>query len=180
MSAVARVWLAGALAVTVSATALAQESKSVALAKELSAALDAAKLDSIAAKDTAKPDMFYGALYFPGVQLLVVGAQYAAPAAMNDRLAKKDYREAYLDLSSASVPGSKIFIEDLAANGLVAKPKDNEAPDAFESGGKRVSFDGDWKKQKLSEEEYMKAFSDADERYSQVLTALIAQAKKTS
>jgi hypothetical protein len=180
MPAAARVWLAGALALTVSATALAQESKSAGLAKALSAALDAAKLDSIAAKDPAKPDVFYGALYFPGTQLLVVSAQYSAPLAMNERIAKKDYREAYLDLSSASVPGSKVFIEDLGANGLVARPRDNEAFDAFESGGKRISFDGDWKKQQMSEDDYMKAFSAADERYSQVLTALLAQAKKTS
>jgi len=180
MSAVARVWLAAVLALTVSATALAQESKSAALAKELSAALDAAKLDSIAAKDPAKPDVFYGALYFPGVQLLVVSAQYSAPLAMTERLTKKDYREAYLDLSSASVPGSKVFIEDLGANGLVAKPKDNEVFDACEVAGKRTSFDGDWKKQQLSEADYMKAFAAADEQYSQVLAALIAQAKKTS
>ena len=180
MPAVARVWLAGVLALTVSATALAQESKSAALAKELSSVLDAAKLDSIATKDPAKPDVFFGALYFRGTQLLVVSAQYAAPLAMNERLAKKDYREAYLDLSSASVPGSKVFIEDLGANGLVVKPRDNEAFDAYEVAGKRTSFDGDWKKQQLSEEDYMKAFAAADERYSQVLAALIAQAKKTS
>ncbi len=180
MPAVVRVWLAGVLALTVSSTALAQESKSVALAKELSAALDAAKLDSIAAKDPSKPDLFFGALYFPATQLLVVSAQYSAPLAMNERLAKKDYREAYLDLSSASVPGSKVFIEDLGANGLVAKPKDNEAFDAYEIAGQRTSFDGDWKKQKLSEDDYMKAFAAADERYSQVLTTLIAQVKKAS
>jgi hypothetical protein len=183
MSAFARVWPAAALAIlalAVSTPGLAQESKSAALAKELSAALDAAKLDSIAAKDPAKPDVFFGALYFPGTQLLVVAAQYAAPVAMNERLAKKDYREAYLDLSSASIPGSKIFIEDFGANGLVAKPRDNEAFDAYEAAGKRTSFDGDWKKQQLSEEDYMKAFAAADARYSEVLTALIAQAKKTS
>jgi hypothetical protein len=180
MSTVARVCLAGALAVTVGATALAQESKSAALAKELSAALDAAKLDSIAAKDPAKPDVFFGALYFPGTQLLVVSAQYTAPLHMNETIAKKDYREAYLDLSSASVPASKVFIEDLGANGLVAKPKDNEPFDAYEAAGKRISFDGDWKKQQMTEDAYMKAFSAADEYYSQVLAALIAQAKKTS
>jgi hypothetical protein len=179
MTAIARVWLAGAFALTVSSTALAQEPKSTALVKELVAALDAAKLDSIAAKDPDKPDVFYGVLYFPGAQLLVVGAQYAAPAIMTERLTKKDYREAYLDLSSASVPGSKVFIEDLGANGLVARPRENEAFDAYEVAGKRTSFDADWRKQQLSEEDYMKAFSAADERYSQVLTALIAEAKKT-
>ena len=180
MRAMVRVWLAGILALTLSSAALAQESKSAALAKELSAALDAAKLDSVAAKDPSKPDVFFGALYFPATQLLVVSAQYSAPLALIERVAKKDYREAYLDLSSASVPGSKVFIEDLGANGLVAKPKDNEAFDAYEIAGQRTSFDGDWKKQKLSEDDYMKAFAAADERYSQVLTALIAQVKKAS
>jgi hypothetical protein len=180
MPAVARVWLVGVLALTVSTTALAQESKSAALAKQLSAALDAAKLDSIATKDPGKPDVFFGALYFPGTQLLVVSAQYTAPLHMDETLGKKDYREAYLDLSSASVPASKVFIEDLGANGLVAKPKDNEPFDTYEVAGKRIAFDGDWKKQQLSEDDYMKAFAAADERYSQVLTALIAQAKKTS
>jgi hypothetical protein len=32
----------------------------------------------------------------------------------------------------------------------------------------------------MSEQDYMKAFSAADERYTQILTALIAQLKKTS
>ena len=41
-------------------------------------------------------------------------------------------------------------------------------------------FDGEWKKQKLSEEVYMTNFGVADERYAQILTALLAQAKKGS
>ena len=41
-------------------------------------------------------------------------------------------------------------------------------------------FDGEWKAQKLSEQEYMKAFSSADERYAQILAALLAQLKKQS
>jgi hypothetical protein len=35
-------------------------------------------------------------------------------------------------------------------------------------------------KQNLSEDEYMKAFSTADEHYLQMLMALLAQLKKTS
>jgi len=178
MSAVTRIWLAGVLTLSVSVTAWAQGSKSVAVAKELTAALDAAKLDAVAAKDPSKPDVFFGALYFANTQLLVVSAQYAAPLHMSETIAKKEYREVYLDLSSASVPASKVFIEDLGANGLVPKPGDNEAFDGYDAAGKRVVFDGDWKKQMLSEEEYMKAFSAADERYSQILTALLAQVKK--
>jgi hypothetical protein len=41
-------------------------------------------------------------------------------------------------------------------------------------------FNSDWKGQKLSEQEYLKAFGDADERYVKILTALLAQVKKTS
>jgi hypothetical protein len=50
----------------------------------------------------------------------------------------------------------------------------------YELAGKRSAFDGDWKKQNLSEAEYMKAVSTADERYTQMLIALLAQLKKTS
>jgi len=178
MSAVARVWLAGVLTLLVCTTASAQESKSAAIAKELTAALDAAKLSAIAAADPSKPDVFSGALYFPGSQLLVAAAQYAAPLHMNETIGKKEYREVYLDLSSASVPESKVFIQDFGANGLVPRPGENQAFDEYTVGGKRLVFDGDWGKQQLSEEEYMKAFSAADERYSQILTALLAQVKK--
>ena len=108
MPGVARVWLAGVLALAVCAPAVSHRNRSrPPLAKELSAALDAAKLDSIAAKDPTKPDVFFGALYFPGIQLLVVSAQYTAPLHMNETIGKKEYRDVYLDLSSASVPRRK-------------------------------------------------------------------------
>jgi hypothetical protein len=41
-------------------------------------------------------------------------------------------------------------------------------------------FDGEWGRQKMSEQDYMKAFSGADERYAEMLTVLIAQLKKSS
>ncbi len=166
-------------ALSVAAPAPAQDSKSAALAKELATTLEAAKLDSIAAKDPSSPDTFVAALYFPGLQLLVVSAKYTAPQLLNDRLAKKEYRDTYIDLSSASVPATKVFIEDLGADGLKAKHEDNKGADTFELAGARTVFDGDWKRQKLAEADYMKTFSTADDRYAQMLTALVAQAKKT-
>jgi len=162
------------------AVASAQESKSAPLAKQLAAALDGAKLDSVAAKDPSAPDVFFAALYFPGVQLLVVAGKYSVPQLLNERLAKKEYRDTYLDLNGASVPASKVFLEDPGADGVKAKREENQAFDSYEADGKRLMFDGDWKKQKMSEQDYMKAFSAADERYAQILTALIAQLKKTS
>jgi hypothetical protein len=168
------------VASSLSSAGLAQDSKSGPLAKQLAAALDAAKLDSVAAKDPSAPDVFVAALYFPGSQLLVVSAKYSVPQLLDERLGKKEYRDVYIDLNSASVPASKIFIQDAGADGLRAKNAEGQASDTYEVANKPMIFDGDWKKQKLSEQDYMKNFSSADERYSSILTALLAQLKKTS
>ena len=172
--------VAVALTLWIPATVGAQDAKSGPLAKQLAAALDGAKLDSIAAPDPSNPDTFVAALYFANMQLLVVSAKYTAPQLLLAKVDKKDYRDVYIDLNSASVPESKIFIEDLGADGLKAKREDNQPFDTFEQAGKRTVFDSDWKKQKLSEDDYMKTFSAADDRYSQILTALLAQLKKGS
>jgi hypothetical protein len=160
--------------------AWAQDSKSGPLAKQLAAALEAGKLDSIAAKDPSAADTFVAALYFPGMQLLVVSGKYAVPQLLTDRVGKKEYRDVYLDLNGASVADTKVFIEDPGADGLKAKREDNQPFDQCELAGKRTMFTGDWKAQKMSEQDYQKAFSTADDRYTQILTALLAQAKKTS
>jgi len=167
--------LAAVLVLLTAAPAFAQESKSAALVKQLTAALDAGKLDSIAAKDPSAPDGFCAALYFPNSQLLVVAAKYSAPQLLSARIAKKEYRDTYIDLSSASIPASKVFVQDAAADGLSAK-----GFDTFEQAGKTTVFDGDYKKLKVSEQDYQKLFAAADERYCQILTALLAQLKPTS
>ena len=161
-------------------SASAQESKSAAVAKQLAAALDAAKLDSIAAKDPTVPDVFVAALYFPGAQLLVVSAQYTAPLLLNERLAKREFRDVYIDLNSASVPATKVFVQDGSADGFRMKNAENQAADTYEAGGKMMLFNGEWKAQKLTEQDYQKQFAGADERYAQMLTALLAQVKKPS
>jgi hypothetical protein len=163
-----------------SATSFAQESKSAPLARQLASALDSAKLDSVAAADPVNAGTFVAALYIANSQLLVVSAKFPAPQIMIDRIAKKEYRDAYIDLNSASVLDSKVFIEDLGADGLKVKREENQPFDAVEAGGKRTAFDGEWKKQKISEQDYMKAFSAGDERYTEILTILLAQVKKTS
>jgi hypothetical protein len=170
--------LAAWLVCSAAAPAFAQESKSAPLAKQLSAALDAAKLDSVAAKDPDGADTFEAALYYPGMQLLVVSGRYSAPQLLVTRLANKEYRDVYLDLNGAAT--MKTFIQDAGADGLKAKRENNQAFDQAEVSGKTTMFDGDWKAQKLSEQDYMKAFTAADERYAQVLAALLAQLKKTS
>jgi hypothetical protein len=176
------VWLpaaCGVLVCALAAPAAAQESKSAVAAKELGDVLDRLKLDSIAAADPSEPGTFVAALYFPGAQMLVVSAKYSAPSLLNDKLTKKDFRDIYIDLSSASIAATKVFIMDQAANGLVFKPDNDQPADSWEHGKTTTSFDGDWKKAKISEEEYSKAFTAADTRYAQILSLLAAQAKKS-
>jgi hypothetical protein len=179
MTPVSRALLLGALALLLSSGAGAQEPKSAPLAKQLAMALDASQRESIAAKDPSGPDTYVGALYVPGLELLVVAGKYAAPLLLDERLKKKEYRDTYMDLNGAATAGTKVFVEDVGADGLSAK-RDGSRIDSFEAAGKRTTFDGDWEKQKLTEEEYLKIYASADDRYAKMLTALLAQLKKAS
>jgi hypothetical protein len=162
-----------AMAVT-TGTALAQTSKSAALALELSKLLESGKLDVIAAQGK-EPDLFVAAMYFPG-QLLVVSAKYSVPPLLVEKLQQKSYRDIYMDLNGAGVPESKVFIQDIGADGLKSKA---DAADSYERGAKtRWAFDGEWRKQKLtSEAEYLKNFVTADAEYAEILAVLIEKAK---
>jgi hypothetical protein len=154
-----------------------QESKSAAAAKELAQLLEAAKLDSIASRDPVEKDHYVAALYFTG-QLLVVSARYSAPALLDQKISKKEYRDVYIDLNSAAVANTKLFIEDLNADGLQLK-RDNDQPfDTVENGATKLALDGEWRKQKLSEADYMKAYGEADDRYQKMLAILLAEIKK--
>ena len=170
---------AAIVVVSIAVPALAQDSKSSPLAKQLTAALDAGKLDCIAAKDPSAPDIFVAALYFPG-SLLVVSGKYSVPQLLNDRLLKKEYRDVYMDLNGAATADTKVFIQDPGADGLRAKREENQPFDIVEIAGKQTMFNSDWKAQKISEQDYLKVFGDADERYAKILAALLAQVKKTS
>ena len=161
-------------------SANAQDSKSSTLAVQLVAALDAAKLDSVAAKDPASPDRFFGALYLKGVQLLVIDGQYSVPLQLETRIYKKEYKDAYLDLNGSSSIPTRFLVEDMGADGLKAKRMPKQAFDSVDQAGKRTMFDSNWKAQKIKEDDYVKAFSAADDRYAQILGALIAEAKKGS
>jgi type II secretory pathway pseudopilin PulG len=162
------------------ASATAQESKSTAAARDLAAILDAAKLDSIAAPDPTSPGTWVAALYFKDAQLLVVSAQYIAPVLLEEKAKSKQFRDIYIDLNSASVAGTKVFVQDMSANGLIFDPDNDGAADTWEEKNKIFAFDGDWRKAKLSEDQYQKTFSDADARYARMLALLTAEAKPKS
>ena len=160
--------------------ARAQDTKSSGLAKQLAEALDAKKIDAFAAADAQNAGTYVAVLYFPGTQLLVVSAKYSQPRMLDDLLAKKDYRGVYVELSSASITPTKVFVMDTFADGLVAKPNGGTASDSVERGGTSVTFDGDWKKAKQSEADYMKAFGECENAYGQALQLLVSKLKSTT
>jgi hypothetical protein len=165
-----------AVAILVSATATiarpAEESRSAAPVKQLVQVLDTAKLDSIAAVDPSSPNRFVAAIYIAETQLLVVSAQYSAPALLLDKIKLGDFRGVYMDLHTAATTGTKIFVQDMGPDGLFSK---SDNGDSWEEAGKTTTFDGQWKKSKSTEAEYTKTLSDADERYAKMLSLLLTQ-----
>ena len=160
--------------------AAAQEPKSAAPAKELAQLLTSKKLDSIAARMPGSLEEFVGALAFPG-QLMVVWAKTTAPSVVNEKLMLKDYKEVYIDLNAASVMDSRHFVTDLGPDGLRAKPEQKQGPsDSHDLGAKSMRFDGNWREDKMSEADYVKAHAEADVAYARAIQALIDEIKKSS
>ena len=170
--------LSAVLSTVFTVGAQAQEPKSAVPAKELAQLLASKKLESIAARMPDSLEEFVGALAFPG-QLMVVWAKTTAPAVVNEKLMRKDYREVYIDLNSASVVESRHFVTDLGPDGLRFKPEQRQGPaDSHDRGPKSMRFDGNWREDKMSEADYAKAHAEADAAYAKAVQALIAELKK--
>ena len=157
-----------------------QEPKSAAPVKELAQLLSSRKIDSIAARMPDSREEFVGALAFPG-QLMVVWAKTSAPSVVNEKILKKEYREVYIDLNSASIVDTRHFVTDLGPDGLRFRPEPRQGPaDSHDLGTKSMRFDGNWREDKMSEADYTKAHASADEAYAKAIQALIDEIKKTS
>lgn len=171
-----------ALAASLMATpvgAQAPVSKSAPFASELVKLLDARKLDAVAGSRGANNE-FVAAMYFPGSQLVVVNAKSSVPDRMKYLILQKSYKDLYVELNGAVDQSSKTFISDLGANGLQFRREKNQPFDTVDATGKSTAFDGDWRKAKISEQEYTKQYLAHDEEYSQMLQALIETLKKAS
>jgi hypothetical protein len=153
-------------------------SKSAAHAAALIQKLEQAKLQYIATKDPSDPGRFVAAMHLPGAQLMIVSARYASPALLNEKVLLGKFQDAYIDLNSASELASRVIVEDLRADGFVMTKKKDTVRDSFETGGKRVVFDFDWRKQKLTQEEYFSTLEKADAQYARMLELLIAELSK--
>ena len=142
--------------------------------------LDSMKLTSVASKDA---DLHYiGALYVPGVQLIVVAAKCSATDRMNYLLSMKEYRDAYVDLNSASRARVANVSSPISAPTVCSSNARRISRSTWStSAGKSMSFDGEWGgKDNVSREEYTKTYESTDEQYTQMLQALIEVLKKSS
>jgi hypothetical protein len=181
---VRRLALGIALAVTLgvagaaSAAEDAKASKSSPQAAALAKQLAVAKLQYIATKDPTDPGRFVAAMHVPGSQLMIVSARYGAPALLNEKVLLGKFQDAYIDLNSASELATRVIVEDLRADGFALSKRKDMLRDSFEANGKRVVFDFDWRKQKLSQEEYFSTLEAADTQYARMLELLIAEASK--
>jgi hypothetical protein len=159
------------------ALAQAPASKSAPLAGELVKLLDSMKLDAVAGVRGTNNE-FVAAMYFPGSQLVVVDAKSSVPDRMKYLILQKSYKDLYVELNGAVDQSSKVFISDLGANGLQFRREKNQPFDTVDATGKTTAYDGDWRKAKMSEQEYTKLYQAQDEQYSQMLQALIDTLKK--
>jgi hypothetical protein len=146
------------------------------LARELASLLQGKKLDVVAAR--LDGDTFVAAMLIPGSELLVVSAKYSAPTLINEKILNRKYRDAYMDLSTGSVADSKLLVEDLKADGLRAEKQKDGFDIVTRGTAQPTHFNGEWKKQNMSQEAYMKAFQDAETAYQAMLRALVAELKK--
>jgi len=164
------------LLVALASPAFAQDPQSATPARELAQQLSAKKLDSFAVRLPNSQDQFAAALTLPG-QLIVVWAKFSAPAVLNEKIIKGEFREVYIDLNSASDPQSRNIVTDLGSDG-VRRGQKNQPADAHDVGTTSVRFDGSWREDKMSEKDYMKAHADADAAYTQILGVMLEELKK--
>ena len=174
--------VAVALAATMGAVSAAarQAPQSPALAKELVGELAKKKIDCVIAKDPEVAGQYIAALHLPGLQLLVVSAKFADPQGMEFRMFSGDCMNGYADLNAAVTATDRIVINDLGADGLNAMPKKDAPRDGITRGGKELKLDGDpkvLKAAKVTPDEYLKTFNDAEQTYSTYLRLLIARVK---
>jgi hypothetical protein len=144
---------------------------SSAAANSLVTLMTSKGLDSFALQDPTAPDRFVAAMLVPDVQLLVVAATSRAPEYLRDQLRQHQYREVYAGLFSGAVPESRLFFQDMGCDGLSLAGSGN-TDIMYERGTVQTVFDGDWKRQKLSKEQYDEKLRKADAEYGRLLQLL--------
>jgi hypothetical protein len=148
---------------------------SAAAVKELSSFLAAHNQTAIAAKDP-ESGAFVAALFYPGVQMLVVSGRPPAAAEVDAQLAAKDFQNVYAALQDGAAQSGRLFVQDLGADGLT---DGGESVDVVYEDGRQTLFDGNPRSHKLSDKAYHEAFVSADTRYAHMLGLLLGEARRT-
>jgi hypothetical protein len=159
----------------VTAATTGQESTSHAVVARLTAFLISHGLDSLAAEDRSRPGVIVAVLHIPKSQLLVIEGRCSAVDALRARLATKAYRDVYSDLQGCATADSRLFIQDLGADGVLFEPREDGAPFdiVYEKMTRQTRFDGNFKAQQLSEQEYRQRFQTIDAEYSRLVSLLL-------
>ena len=166
------------ICLTVSASVLpaaAEEPLSAQPAAALRGRMEQLKLETIAARDPDEPGRYVAALFIPGIQLLVVSAPYPVAAALDKKIAARQYMEVYIDLQAVRDRTGHFFVEDLQADGVRPASETETACDTTTlNGATPVVFNGKWDEQHLTQEEYEARLKRDDERYARMLKVLNA------
>ena len=139
------------------------------LAQQLTRLLAGRHLDAFAVKDPSEDGRFVAALYFPDVQLLVISARYPSPAELQQLLASHNYKEVYAALQQSGTADSKLFVQDLGADGLHAAA-DQPIDIVYEHVVNQAIFDKDVAK---ADAAYGRRLTAADAQYSRLLQLLL-------
>jgi hypothetical protein len=173
-----RTAIAALLATGLAAPGLAEETSPKA-AGELVGLMTSRNLQAIAAEDPESPGRFVAAMLVPDVQLLAVAGSSTSPDYLRAMIAQGNYSEAYSTLHAAVVPDTKIFFQDMGCDGLAGE--EDEAVDImYERNTQQTIFNGDWKAQKLSKNQYQEKVQKADAQYSKILTLLATTLRGTA
>lgn len=166
-----------ALAATPVSASSQHDEGSAAIVAKLTAFLTSNHLDSLAVEDPSQPGQMVAVLHVPKVQLLVIAGRCASVDALRARLTAKAYRDVYSDLHGCATPDSRLFIQDLGANGLAPeRPRAGGAFDiVYEHMTQQTRFDGDHTAQKMSKEEYQRRFRAVDVEYARLASLLLTQ-----
>ena len=171
------------LALVLSAVLHAEEqgSDSSAAAAKLVALLHSRSLEAVATADPAQAGRFAAALYLPGSQLLAISAISPDPMRVAPAIAAGNHRQVYMDLHTQGAKAGRLFVMDLQADGLQPTANRNQPFDiVWEDGMTQTVYDGDWKRQKLTEDAYQRRFAEADREYAALLRVLIAAVEGAS
>lgn len=152
-----------------------QQPASEARVSELIAALDKQGLQSVAAQDPTRAGQLVAVLYVPGVQLLMITGRCDASEVLAARLAAAEYRDVYTDLHACAVDTTRLFIQDMSADGLWPEPRRSGAPFdiVYEQMTHRTRFDGDCRSQELTSAEYRQRFTTIDAEYARLASILV-------